>query len=45
MTEILDAYRRTAAQLLVDRDSPEFLTHQYTLLSTTPNKRRFRVVT
>lgn len=36
MTEIVEAYKKTAAHLLDDPDNPEYLTHQYTLLSTTP---------
>ncbi len=34
--EIIAAYKKTAANLLADPDNPEFLTHQYTMLSTTP---------
>jgi hypothetical protein len=36
MTEVLDAYKKTAAALLADPDDPEQLSNQYTLLSTTP---------
>lgn len=36
MSEIVEAYKKTAAHLLDDPDNPEYLTHQYTLLSTTP---------
>lgn len=36
MNEIVAAYKKTAADLLNDPDSPEFLTSQYTLVSTTP---------
>lgn len=36
MTEIIDAYKKTAAHLLDDPDNPEHLANQYTLLSTTP---------
>ena len=34
--EIVTAYRKTAANLLSDPDSAEYLANQYTLLSTTP---------
>lgn len=36
MTEIIAAYKKTAAKLLQDPDSAEDLANQYTLLSTTP---------
>ena len=36
MTEIVEAYKKTAVHLLNDPDDPEALTNQYTLLSTTP---------
>lgn len=36
MTDILAAYKKTAADLLQDPDNPEALANQYTLLSTTP---------
>jgi hypothetical protein len=35
MTEILEAYKATAAKLLANPDDPEQLSNQYTLLSTT----------
>lgn len=39
MTEIFDAYKKTAAHLLDDPDNPEHLANQYTLLSTTQRSR------
>lgn len=36
MTEVFEAYKKTAANLLQDPDNPEYLANQYTLLSTTP---------
>ena len=36
MSEVFEAYKKTAAKLLEDPDSPEHLANQYTLLSTTP---------
>ena len=36
MTDIVAAYKNTAAKLLADPDSAEDLANQYTLLSTTP---------
>ena len=39
MTEIVAAYKKTAAKLLADPDSAEDLANQYTLLSTTPRSQ------
>lgn len=39
MTEIVAAYKKTAANLLNNPDSPEDLANQYTLLSTTPRSK------
>jgi len=36
MTELIAAYKQTAAKLLANPDDPEQLSNQYTLLSTTP---------
>ena len=36
MSDIVEAYKKTATKLLDDPDNPEWLAHQYTLLSTTP---------
>jgi hypothetical protein len=35
MSELVDAYKKTAKHLLDDPDNPEWLANQYTLLSTT----------
>lgn len=39
MPDIVAAYKKTAANLLKDPDSPEDLSNQYTILSTTPRNR------
>lgn len=39
MTEVFEAYKKTAANLLQDPDNPEYLANQYTLLSTTPRSK------
>lgn len=36
MTELIAAYKKTAADLLKNPDDPETLSNQYTILSTTP---------